>query len=139
MLEDQLLLIVGLQHHRILVERPDPARQLHPTQQIDRDVELFFAGRVEEGILDILRRLVFHLPISLYIGRSFSISCSSQPVAQAAERPRDNPSQPGFGRYSGTGPFAAVHRTIRRHAGLFNPDAAEILGLWILGLTPEPS
>src|SRR5215470_11638145 len=65
MLEDQLLLIVGLQHHRILVERPDPARQLHPTQQIDRDVALFFAGRVEEGILDVLRRLVLHLPISL--------------------------------------------------------------------------
>src|SRR5579864_5706544 len=65
MLEDQLFLIVGLQHDRIFVERTDSARQLDPTQQVDRDVELFFAGRVEERVLDVLRRLVFHLPISL--------------------------------------------------------------------------
>lgn len=49
MFEDQLLLAVaGLKHHRILVKRPDAARKLHPTQQIDRDRGLIPAGIVEE-------------------------------------------------------------------------------------------
>ncbi len=60
-LEDELLLSVGLKHHGILVEGPNAPGQLHPTQQVNRDAQSLFAGGVQEGILDILRRLaVFH-------------------------------------------------------------------------------
>ena len=48
MLEDQLLLIIGLQNHRIFVERANTSSQLDAAQQINGDVDLLFAGRVEE-------------------------------------------------------------------------------------------
>ncbi len=60
MLEDQLLLIIGLKNDRIFVERANTPSQLDAAQQINGDIDLFFAGCVEEGILDVLRRLVFH-------------------------------------------------------------------------------
>ncbi len=61
MLEDQLLLSIGFQHHGILVEGATAARKLNSAQQLNRDAQSLFAGCIEEGILDILRRLaVFH-------------------------------------------------------------------------------
>src|SRR5580658_887246 len=67
MLEDELLLVAGFQHHRVLVERSDTAGQLHPADQIDRNVVPFLSCRVEEGILNVLLcRLGFHLPISFF-------------------------------------------------------------------------
>src|SRR5438105_3040937 len=60
-LEDELLLIVvGVEHHRILVERPDAPGQLHPAQQINSDCRFVAAGIVEERILNVLRRLIVH-------------------------------------------------------------------------------
>ena len=38
MLEDQLFLVVGLEHHGILVERPDAAGQLDAAEQVNGDV-----------------------------------------------------------------------------------------------------
>src|ERR1700757_1812171 len=67
MFEDQLLLVSRIKNHRILVEGANAARQLHATHQINCDVVALFTGSVEKGILNVLlRRLVFHLPISLY-------------------------------------------------------------------------
>jgi hypothetical protein len=57
-LEDELLLTVRLQYHGVLVEGADAARQLYATQQVNRDAESLLAGRVKEGILDVLRRLI---------------------------------------------------------------------------------
>src|SRR5208282_2721559 len=75
MLEDELLLVAGLEHHRVLVERSDAACQLHPTNQIDRDVVPFLSCRVEEGILNVLLcRLGFHLPISFFMFRCCAMS-----------------------------------------------------------------
>ena len=67
MLKDELFLVVGLQHHRILVERPNPARQLDPADQVNGDGGFLFAGGVQKRILDVLRRLVIHLPISFIL------------------------------------------------------------------------
>ena len=58
--ENQLLLIVGFQHDRILIERPDPPRELHSAEQIDRDNGFVFARSVEKRILNILCRFVIH-------------------------------------------------------------------------------
>src|SRR3954471_17894558 len=60
-LEDQLFLIVGLEHDRIFIERPDAARQLPSAHQVNRDDGFFFACRIEKRVLDVLCRLVFHL------------------------------------------------------------------------------
>src|SRR5512141_3403210 len=62
-LEDELLLVIGLQHDGVFVERSDAACQLYPTEQVNRDRRFVLACCVEEGILDVLRRLI-HLPIS---------------------------------------------------------------------------
>jgi hypothetical protein len=59
-LENQLFLIVGFQHHGVLIERADTACQLDSAQQVDGDVSPLFAGGVEEGILDVLRLLIFN-------------------------------------------------------------------------------
>jgi len=60
MLEDELLLVVGLQHDRVFVEGPDPSAQLYSTHQINRDWRLVLASSIEKSILNILCRLCFH-------------------------------------------------------------------------------
>src|SRR5438477_2408780 len=65
MLEDKLLLVAGFKYHRILVEGANASRELDAAEEVNGDGDFILAGRVEERILYILRRLVFHLPISL--------------------------------------------------------------------------
>ena len=60
MLENELLLVVGLQHDRVFVEGPDPSAQLYSTHQINRDWRLVLASSIEKSILNILCRLGFH-------------------------------------------------------------------------------
>src|ERR1017187_5547395 len=59
-LKNQLLLIVGVQNHRVLIERANAACKLHAAQQVDGDDTLIFASRIEKGILYVLCWLVFH-------------------------------------------------------------------------------
>src|SRR5437879_13121138 len=59
-LEDQLLLVVGLEHDRIFVERANTARQLHAAEQINGDARPLLASRIEEEIANIVRRLILH-------------------------------------------------------------------------------
>src|ERR1700728_4578283 len=66
MLEDQLLLAVVLQQHRILVKRADLSGQLDAADQVDRDGSFVLADRVQEGVLNVLCRLVLHVPISCF-------------------------------------------------------------------------
>ena len=65
MLENQLFLIVRFQHHGVFIERTNAPRKLHSAEQINGDMQLVFACRVEERILYVLRRLIVHLPIFL--------------------------------------------------------------------------
>src|SRR5947207_6998358 len=96
-LEDQLLLVVGLEHDRIFVERANTARQLHAAEQINGDARPLLASRIEEGILNILRRLIFQ-------SRSPLLSCAicslgglqtawSSTSLALRERPLDSSSQ----------------------------------------------
>src|SRR4051812_26485495 len=60
-LEDELLLIVGVEHDGILVEGTNAPGEFHSAQQIDRDGSFFFTRGVEERILNVLlRRLSIH-------------------------------------------------------------------------------
>src|ERR1700722_6299108 len=80
MFEDQLFLTVSFKHHGILVERTDAAGQLHPAHQVDRDIQPLLTGCVEEGILNVLRRLAaIHKPISFN-----SLTCDNTNTKPAA-------------------------------------------------------
>jgi hypothetical protein len=63
MLEDQLILVVGFENHRVLVEALDATGQFHSTHQINRGHRFVPAGVVEKNILNILHRF-FHGVIS---------------------------------------------------------------------------
>ncbi len=86
MFENELLLVAGLEHHRVLIERSDTARQFHTADQLDRNIVPFLSCRVEEGILNVLLcRLGFHMPISFFFGfelrrERLGIGGSSVPV-----------------------------------------------------------
>ena len=61
MLEDQLLLIIGLKNDRIFVERANSAGQLYAAHQINGDTAPFLTRRVKESVLNVLRcRLSLH-------------------------------------------------------------------------------
>src|SRR5579875_1885985 len=77
-LKNQLLLRVVLQQHRILVERADLSRQLHPTHQIYGDRALVLADRVEKSILNVLRRLDIHMADLLGLYSELSKYSSAQ-------------------------------------------------------------
>jgi len=63
-LEDQLLLTIVFEQHGVLVERADLPGKLDAADQINRDWGLVFADSVQESVLNILCRLVLHMPIS---------------------------------------------------------------------------
>src|SRR3954469_5530404 len=101
-LEDELLLIIGVEHHGVLVERANPPGQLHTTEQINGDRSFFFACCVQEGVLYVLLcRLRVHMPIFPFAQRMLC----SQNGAAAKSRGGANPS------------------TIRLRTLIFNPSA----------------
>src|ERR1035438_3368416 len=58
MLENQLLLVAGFKHKRILVEALDPAGKFDTAQEVDSDQPLFLARIIEKTVLDVLRWLI---------------------------------------------------------------------------------
>jgi len=60
MFENELFLVVRLQHNGVLVEGPNASAKLYPAHEINRDGRLVFASSVEKGVLNILCRLGFH-------------------------------------------------------------------------------
>ena len=58
MLENQLFLIVRLEHKRIFIEALDTPGELYAAQQINRDQTFFLARIIEKTILDVLRWFV---------------------------------------------------------------------------------
>ena len=88
MLENQLLLIAGLEYDRVLVEGADPPSQLDAADQIDRDVVSFLAGSIEERILNILLcRLRFPSADLLFV-----LFLRSRPALRTLGRARRSPS-----------------------------------------------
>src|SRR5579863_953736 len=65
-LEDQLLLAVVFKKHGILVEGPNFSGELDAADQVNGDGGLVLANRIQEGVLNILCRLILHLPISYF-------------------------------------------------------------------------
>jgi hypothetical protein len=63
--ENQLFLAIVLEKHGILIEGPNLPGKLDAADQIYRDWGLVLANRIQEGVLNVLCRLIFHLPISL--------------------------------------------------------------------------
>src|SRR5450631_307666 len=67
MLENQLLLAVVFEQLRILVERAYFACEFNSADQVYRDRSLIFADRVEKRVLNVLCRLIVHVPISNFL------------------------------------------------------------------------
>ena len=59
--KNQLFLAVVLQKYGVLVKGADLAGQLDAADEIDGDGRFVFADGVEEGVLDVLRCLIFHV------------------------------------------------------------------------------
>ena len=66
MLEDQLFLRVVFEQNRVFIERTDLSCQLYAADQVDGDGAFVLADRIQERVLNILRRLGIHGPISSY-------------------------------------------------------------------------
>src|SRR5271168_2184046 len=64
MLENQLLLAVVFEQHRILVKRAYFACEFNSADQVYRDRSLIFADRIKKRVLNVLCRLIVHVPIS---------------------------------------------------------------------------
>jgi hypothetical protein len=58
-LEDQLLLVIGLQDQRILIETLDSPRKLYAAHEINREENFVLTGVIQKAILYVLRRF-FH-------------------------------------------------------------------------------
>src|SRR5271165_2367613 len=70
MLENQLLLTVVFKQHRILVKGAYFACEFNPADQVYRNRGLIFADRIKKRVLNVLCRLIVHVPISnFYDGR----------------------------------------------------------------------
>jgi hypothetical protein len=63
-LKNELLLIVGLEHDRILVETFDAAGKLDATHQVDGKEGFILPRVVEKSLLDILRQLFHGRPLA---------------------------------------------------------------------------
>lgn len=70
-LEDQLLLIIRLQYHRILIEALDSPGQFDPTHEINRQEDLIFSSVIEERFLDVLRKLFHFIFLNCFGQRLF--------------------------------------------------------------------
>ena len=64
MLENLLLLAVVFKQHGVLVERAYFACEFDSADQVYRDRSLIFTDRIEKRVLDVLCRLIVHVPIS---------------------------------------------------------------------------
>jgi hypothetical protein len=59
-LEDELFLAVVFQKHGVLIERPDFPGELDSADKVNGDGGLVLPNGIQERILNILCRLVFH-------------------------------------------------------------------------------
>src|SRR3984957_17680197 len=64
MLENQLFLAVVFKQHGILVKGAYFACEFNSADQVYRDRSLIFADRIKKRVLNVLCRLIVHVPIS---------------------------------------------------------------------------
>jgi hypothetical protein len=57
-LEDELFLIIGLEHERVFIEALDSPRKFHAAEEIDGNQSLFLARIIQKAVLYVLRRFV---------------------------------------------------------------------------------
>src|SRR6266567_4865230 len=86
--EDQLLLAVVLQENRVLIEGPNFTCKLDATDQVNGDWSFVLPNRIQESVLNILCRLVFHdadLRFSLtgWMLREFKLNTETNQRARA--------------------------------------------------------
>src|ERR1700756_2559949 len=62
--KNQLFLAVVLQKYGVLIKGTDLARQLYSADKVDRNGSFILTDRVKKRVLDVLCRLVVHVPIS---------------------------------------------------------------------------
>jgi hypothetical protein len=74
-LENQLLLTVVFEEHGILIEGPDLAGKLDAADQVNRNGGFVLANGIQEGVLNVLCRLIFHFADLLL---SSSVGCFSK-------------------------------------------------------------
>src|ERR1700753_1203796 len=84
MLENQLLLAVVFQQHRILVKGAYFACEFNSADQVYRDRSLIFADRIKKRVLNVLCRLIVHVPISNFFLMSSYVMENAQALAATA-------------------------------------------------------
>src|SRR3984957_3950878 len=67
MLENQLLLAVVFKQNGIFIEGPYFACEFDSADQVYRDRSLIFADRIKKRVLNVLCRLIVHVPISNFL------------------------------------------------------------------------
>src|ERR1700724_2109037 len=83
MLENQLLLAIVFKQHGVLVERAYFACEFDPADQVYRDRSLIFADRIKKRVLNVLCRLIVHVPISHFLMSSYVME-NAQALAATA-------------------------------------------------------
>lgn len=78
MLENQLLLTVVLEQYGIFVEGANFPRKLHAAHKVNGYGGLIFPDRVQKRVLDILCRLIIHVPISR--SHSYQLTLKIEPL-----------------------------------------------------------
>jgi dTDP-4-amino-4,6-dideoxygalactose transaminase len=95
MLENQLFLAVVFKQHGILVKGAYFACEFNSADQVYRDRSLIFADRIKKRVLNVLCRLIVHVPISNFYNVEVrygkcSSSCNYCNVGLDAEKARSN-------------------------------------------------
>jgi hypothetical protein len=85
MLENQLLLTVVFKQYGIFVKRAYFACEFDSADQVYRDRSFIFADRIEKRVLDVLCRLIVHVPISNFYSGQIALWKNAQTLATTAE------------------------------------------------------
>src|ERR1700722_13571706 len=83
MLENQLFLAVVFKQHGILVKGAYFACEFNSADQVYRDRSLIFADRIKKRVLNVLCRLIVHVPISHLLWSKFVME-NAQALATTA-------------------------------------------------------
>ena len=81
MLENQLLLAIVFKQYGILVKRTYFACEFDSADQVYRDRSFIFADRIEKRVLDVLCRLIVHVPISNFYSGQIALWKNAQTLA----------------------------------------------------------
>src|SRR5579863_8445942 len=98
MFENQLFLAVVFQEHGVFIKRPDLSCQLDAADQINRNGGFVFPNGVQKGVLNILCRLVLHVPISYFLVKLCGTALASRFKCAGTAPERPAPVNPAMGQ-----------------------------------------